>query len=360
MAPVDDPTFLHDFPVYKGFSVKVLTEGNTDAERNWSYSSLIPEEVLRSAWDYIWRTPTKGAASRVAAKRLRRSNPSELWYQVGDGQLYVLQLSNQNRVRCNAVVSIDGETIGSFRLSPGQTITVERPADVDRRFKFVAETGAEASRAGVRAGARENGLVKVVFLPELVDDDDDELSDRVFARSSAAREMAMSHSGGRTASRVTERYGNLSNSLSANRGSEGMRSDRRQPDAERSMYMSSRGSASSDFGMARGMMMPQSFDRRADGTTHSSGATVLAGKSDQRFSNAENMSVDSSRSVTVHLRLVVPNTSVDLRDTPIAVSGYHQRKFETPIPGRIEDGERRWGSRGGRSGRDPLTDSVSF
>ena len=83
-----------------------------------------------------------------------------------------------------------------------------------------------------------------------------------------------------------------------------------------------------------GMRMPQSFARRADSTTHSTGATVLTGKSDQRFSSAEHMSVDSSRSVTVHLRLVVPNRGDSL--APVAISGYHQRKFETPIPGRID------------------------
>jgi hypothetical protein len=79
---------------------------------------------------------------------------------------YSLRLSNSNSTNCDAHVWIDGEKVGVWRLRPYQTATIERPANLNRKFTFVKENSYQAVQGNVQTGNFDNGLVKVVFKPE--------------------------------------------------------------------------------------------------------------------------------------------------------------------------------------------------
>lgn len=82
------------------------------------------------------------------------------------GSVYTLRLGNHGSRRCDAEVSIDGKSVGVFRLNGG-TMTLERPADDNGRFTFFAADSAEGAQAGAGSVGRvDRGLVQVVFRPE--------------------------------------------------------------------------------------------------------------------------------------------------------------------------------------------------
>lgn len=88
------------------------------------------------------------------------------YFSLTHGSEYSLSLSNDRSSRCDAYVYIDGENVGVWRISPYSTINIERPANVKRKFVFLAEDSVEAEDAGIPPGSSENGLVKVIFKPE--------------------------------------------------------------------------------------------------------------------------------------------------------------------------------------------------
>lgn len=92
-----------------------------------------------------------------------------------DGHLYIalqhnseysIQLSNRSGSRCDASVTIDGRSVGKFRVPPFDTITIERPSSQSRKFVFLQEDSGDAHRAGIVNGHSANGAVSVVFYPE--------------------------------------------------------------------------------------------------------------------------------------------------------------------------------------------------
>lgn len=88
---------------------------------------------------------------------------------LNDGDEYVLRMHNRGQTLCDAEVSMDGNItpVGKYRISAGHVIDVERPAAHARKFTFVRDTSEEAKAAGGIAGQNTNGLVTVIFLPEL-------------------------------------------------------------------------------------------------------------------------------------------------------------------------------------------------
>lgn len=81
--------------------------------------------------------------------------------------VYKIQLSNNVGRKVDVEVSIDGASIGGFRLEAYRTITIERPVSEAKSFTFVQDTSGEAKEGGVTSGVRTNGLIEVVFKPEL-------------------------------------------------------------------------------------------------------------------------------------------------------------------------------------------------
>ncbi len=81
---------------------------------------------------------------------------------------YRIILGNQKSVRCDAYLEIDGKHVGTWRLYPHDSITLERPAHDDGRFTFYQVGTTEAYSAGLVEGDPKLGLIKAIFTPELV------------------------------------------------------------------------------------------------------------------------------------------------------------------------------------------------
>lgn len=79
---------------------------------------------------------------------------------------YKIKLVNNRETRSDAVVSVDGEKIGTWRVPAFSSITIQRPANVNRKLVFVKEDTYTAKYAGVTRNDPNNGLVTVVFKPE--------------------------------------------------------------------------------------------------------------------------------------------------------------------------------------------------
>src|SRR5690348_10484827 len=107
-----------------------------------------------------------GLAIIVDDKVVAPVNNDGIYIPLDNGSNYKIRLSNKHEYRCDAEVTIDGEDIGTFRLKPYQTSTIERPGDVAKKFTFYRETSGVAQRAGVTEGKEENGLIQVRFIPE--------------------------------------------------------------------------------------------------------------------------------------------------------------------------------------------------
>ncbi len=82
-------------------------------------------------------------------------------------QQYRIQVANHTNLQCDAVVSIDGDKIGEYRLLAGQVWAIEHPSDSQQRFTFYASGTTEAAAVGEAVvSQKEKGLVQVTFYPE--------------------------------------------------------------------------------------------------------------------------------------------------------------------------------------------------
>lgn len=88
------------------------------------------------------------------------------YFLLPHGSQYKLRLTNNRSPRCDAEVWIDGERIGTWRINSYSSVTIERPADINRRFVFLRENSCTARTAGIVSGDSDNGLIKVIFKPE--------------------------------------------------------------------------------------------------------------------------------------------------------------------------------------------------
>lgn len=79
---------------------------------------------------------------------------------------YQIILSNQHSVRTDATIYIDNTNIGTWRINPLTSITVERPAQAQKKFVLLKEGTREATNAGI-GHFDSNGLIRVVFKPEI-------------------------------------------------------------------------------------------------------------------------------------------------------------------------------------------------
>jgi len=82
-------------------------------------------------------------------------------------QQYTIKLVNGDLIRCNAQVSIDGKDIGTFRLSPKETLILERGAEDRGRFTFYKKgTKAFKEVGGEDIPKDFQGALIVTFTPE--------------------------------------------------------------------------------------------------------------------------------------------------------------------------------------------------
>lgn len=167
---------------------------------------------------------------------------------------YSLTLFNESPSRCDAEVSIDGRSIGTFRVKPYGSINIERPATRQQKFVFLQEDTGIAYRSGISSGKSTNGLVTVKFSPEYPRHD---MSKSVWA--SASRQCNMS------------------------------------------------------FGLDSGSLSNQMYSCDSNGfkdfNTLSSGATALGDHSSQTFESVSPLrEIDHSRKTTITFRLIAEDT----------------------------------------------------
>jgi hypothetical protein len=79
------------------------------------------------------------------------------------GQTYRIRLGNFFSTRCDAILRIDGETVGRWRLESGQCSTIERPATSNGKFTFLVLDSVRGQ--GLKRNT-ETGLIVAEFYPE--------------------------------------------------------------------------------------------------------------------------------------------------------------------------------------------------
>lgn len=90
------------------------------------------------------------------------------YVELRHGQHYNLNLSNRASTRCDADITIDGKSMGEFRIAAFGHIRLERPANDTGRFTFYQSGSSEASAVGLHLVSSDQlGLVTVRFRPEL-------------------------------------------------------------------------------------------------------------------------------------------------------------------------------------------------
>lgn len=77
---------------------------------------------------------------------------------------YQIRLGNDDNVVADAIVKIDGIEIGVWRIPANRNITIERPANVDRKFTFYKLGSSEGDQAGLERN-NDLGLISVDFIP---------------------------------------------------------------------------------------------------------------------------------------------------------------------------------------------------
>lgn len=200
---------------------------------------------------------------------------------------YSLRISNSNSTKCDAHVWIDGEKVGVWRLRPYQTATIERPANLNRKFTFVKENSYQALQGDIKTGKYENGLVKVVFKPEK------KYVSNYFYDSPAVVSMnSLESYGSNTDGDNTERLKKSTQSMNCYR--------------------------SASLG------------------TFSAGATVLGNRSYQEFATVSPLNeIDESLITTLHLRLVAEN-DYDIDYEPVIVP-LHTGSISNQVPPPIRN-----------------------
>ena len=174
---------------------------------------------------------------------------------------YKIKLQNDGGLRTDVTLTIDGESVGKFRLDPYSSFVLERPQGAPRKFTFMKETSSEAREAGVVAKSSENGVVKAVFVPEKQPEFMYETAARISTNSLPKR--SRNKSGGIAQHCFRESAGDCDDG--------------------------------DDGGHCKKMSM-----------SLSSGATVLGGKSDQTFRTVGPITeYDHSKTTTLFVRMVV-------------------------------------------------------
>jgi hypothetical protein len=99
-------------------------------------------------------------------KHIIKNNGKYHYFSLPNFSTYQIKLINNKGSRCDAIVSIDGENIGTWRIPSFSAITIQRPANINRKFVFVKEKSYTAKYTDIEANDPNNGLITVIFKPE--------------------------------------------------------------------------------------------------------------------------------------------------------------------------------------------------
>jgi hypothetical protein len=91
----------------------------------------------------------------------------ETVFALRHGEEYKIKIENHHKnLRANASVSVDGKNIGYFRINADSSLTLERPADRDRRLTFYKRGTKEALKGGLESNNAEQGILRVTIEKE--------------------------------------------------------------------------------------------------------------------------------------------------------------------------------------------------
>lgn len=91
-------------------------------------------------------------------------NKPQHW-SLANGEEYSIVCKNNCFGRCDVELSVDGINVGRWRIEPGSSICIERPAGVAKKFTLVEEGSALAASSGLVPHS-DNGLISATFYPE--------------------------------------------------------------------------------------------------------------------------------------------------------------------------------------------------
>ena len=232
-------------PVYRAFqsillAIKWIFVGDQRAVRHLSY----------------------GLDIRPAVQVL--ANP--IYYKLKDNQEYGIWIQNRTGCLCDCKITIDGASVGQFRLLPGKSYLIERPSNCTQRFTFHQNIARGANNENCKSQNDPNlGVVTATFIPEMR------------AIKMAKSGFAFGNMAGQSRSRVSSNaapnipHGNVSN----------------YNDQDLSSFMEDDAAAEQELTF---------------GATGFNGAA-----SNQQFLTAGAIKLDVSRAVTITTRLVVAN-----------------------------------------------------
>lgn len=94
----------------------------------------------------------------------RHQTSGEVW--LAHGAQYSVRLGNHDDRDCDAMIWIDGQRVGIWRVPALSTIDLERPAHDTGRFTFY-RLGTPEGEAAALVDGPQLGLVVVTFMPEV-------------------------------------------------------------------------------------------------------------------------------------------------------------------------------------------------
>lgn len=214
------------------------------------------------------------------------------YIMMNHNQEYKIMLTNDNNTRADADVWIDNQMIGSWRLNPHSSITIERPAEFNRKFLFLQEGTTIANRSGIVNQSNNNGLIKVLFKPELI------TRQPLFNMRSPAPASAS--------------------------------------DSDNQMYRTRSGSGS---GAATNDTYSLSNARTTALPSYSHGATALGNQSNQRYTNATPIyNYDRNNFVTIVARMIIDNNNTYNNQRPVAIRKAYDDAHPYRYPKRLDYG----------------------
>jgi hypothetical protein len=234
------------------------------------------------------------------------------YFALHNGSEYKLKLGNDHKVRVDAHVSVDEEKVGVWRINPYSTVTVERPANIARKFTLLRERSRMAINAGIESGYKENGLIKVIFRPEK-----EYLPELVYNNPTHYQETD-------NRPQRWNCYNNYSDTVTphnfVNRRCH-LEADEYE-DNSRQIY---------------GVALQSTFSNSLNGSTYASGGTAFGDDSLQRFKRVVPLDeINKNLETTIYVRLVVQDDKTTYKRPYI---GVRQASRTNKIPPRMDIGQ---------------------
>jgi hypothetical protein len=79
---------------------------------------------------------------------MRQRDNVDAFVELSHGSQYSIRLASG--VTGDATIVIDGKTVGTWRLQAYNSVVIERPANIDKKFTFYKLGSTEAEKAGLR------------------------------------------------------------------------------------------------------------------------------------------------------------------------------------------------------------------